>query len=178
MAVSQEKTDTVAEPCLPGFVRASSAPTGTSVALGVVDDWVQPVVVGRPTTQAEAAADAAAAAASAGGRNSPIPGDASDDEGDDLGVVAVADVEERLEDIESSVTGLVGSVLDVGRDIRAMGSGQKEVKQVISQLSTLVAGLVEEQKSVRELLSRLSGELVVLTEAVERPVSLQFRRGA
>ena len=40
------------------------------------------MVVGRSTAQAEAAADAAAAAASAAGRNSPIPGDASDDEGD------------------------------------------------------------------------------------------------
>ena len=178
MAVSQVDAGTVAGPCLPGFVRASSAPTGTSVALGVVDDWVQPTLVGCPTTQAEAAADAAAAAASAGGRNSPIPGDASDDEDDDLGVVAVADVEERLEDIESSVAGLVGGVLDVGRDIRAMGSDQKEVKQVISQLSTLVAGLVEEQKSLYELLSGIPGELVALTEAVERPVSLQFRRGA
>ena len=97
----------------------------------------------------------------------------------------MADVEERLEDIESSVAGLVGGVLDVGRDIRAMGSEQKEVKQVISQLSTLIVGLVEERKSVRELLSVIRSEqasgaeaLVALREVVERPVSLQLHRVA
>ena len=83
-----------------------------------------------------------------------------------------------LEDVESSVAGLVGGVLDVGRDIREMRSEQREMKQVILQLSAAIVGLVGEQKSLRELLSGVPGELVALTEAVERPVSLQFRRGA
>ena len=99
-------------------------------------------------------------------RASSTPTDAS---------VAIA---KRLEDVESSVAGLVGGVLDVGRDIRGLRSEQKETKQVVLQLSAATVGLAEELKSLRELLSGVPGELVALTEAVERPVSLQFRRGA
>ena len=66
----------------------------------------------------------------------------------------------------------------MGRDIRELRSEQKETKQVVLQLSAAIVGLAGELKSLRELLSGVPGELVALTEAVERPVSLQFRRGA
>ena len=132
--------------------------------------------MGRPTTHAEAAAGAAATATLTSGRNTPVPVGASDDEDDDDSVVAVA-ITERLEDVESSVAGLVGGVLDVGRDIRELRSEQKETKQVVLQLSAATVGLAGELKSLRELLSGVPGELVALTEAVERPVSLQLRRG-
>ena len=82
-----------------------------------------------------------------------MPVSASDDEGDDVSSVAVAIITERLEDVESSVAGLVGGVLDVGRDIREMRSEQREMKQVILQLSAAIVGLVGEQKALRELLS-------------------------
>ena len=52
------------------------------------------------------------------------------------------------------------------------------MKQVILQLSAAIVGLVGEQKPLRGLLSGVRGELVALTEAVERPVSLQLRRDA
>ena len=163
------------EPCLPGFVRASLAPTGASAALGAVNDW-EPVAVGRPMTHAEAAAGAAATATSTSGRDTPVPVGASDDEDDGDSVVAVA-IAEHLEGVESSVAGLVGAVLDVGRDMRELRSEQKETKQVVLQLSAAIVGLVGEQKSLRELLSGVPGELVALTEAVERPVSFQLLRG-
>ena len=111
------------------------------------------------------------------GRNTPVPVGASDDESDDDSVDAVA-ITERLEGVESSVAGLVGGVLDASRDIRELRHEQKETKQVVLQLSAAVVGLVGELKSLRELLSGVPGELVALTEAVERPVSLQLRRGA
>ena len=66
----------------------------------------------------------------------------------------------------------------MSRDIRELRSEQKETKQVVLQLSAAIVGLAGELKSLRELLSGVPGELVALTEAVERPVSLQFRRGA
>ena len=175
-SVLQTAAGTATAPCLPGFVRASSTPTGVSAALGAANDW-EPVAVGRPTTHAEAAAGAAATATLTSGRSTPVPEGVSDDEDDDDGVVAVA-IAERLEDVESSVAGLVGGVLDVGRDIRELRSEQKETKQVVLQLSAAIVGLVGELKSLRELLSGVPGELVALTEAVERPVSLQLRRGA
>ena len=59
MTVSQVEAGTVTDPCLPGFVGASSAPTGASAAPGAVDDW-EPLAVERPMTHAEAAAGAAA----------------------------------------------------------------------------------------------------------------------
>ena len=174
--VLQTAAGTAAAPCLPGFVRASSTPTGASAALGAANDW-EPVAVGCPMTHAEAAAGAAATATLTSGRNTPVPVGASDDEDGDDSVVAVA-IAERLEGVESSVAGLVGGVLDVGRDIRELRSEQKETKQVVLQLSAATVGLAGELKSLRELLSGVPGELVALTEAVERPVSLQLRRDA
>ena len=176
MTVSQVEAGTVTDPCLPGFVRASSAPTGASAAPGAVDDW-EPLAVGRPMTHAEATASAAATATLTGGRTTPVPEGASGDEDDDDSAVALA-ITGRLEDVESSIAGLVGGVLDVGRDMRELRSEQKEMKQVVLQLSAATVGLVGEQKSLRELLSGVPGELVALTEAVERPVSLQLHRGA
>ena len=89
--MSQVEAGTVTEPCLPGFVRAPSAPTGASAAPRAIDDW-EPLAVGRPMTHAEAAAVAAATATLTSGCTTPVLEGASGDEGNDDSVVAVAPV--------------------------------------------------------------------------------------
>ena len=183
MSGSQVKAGTVAAPCPPEPVKVSFVKASASAALKVVGERTQPIVVGRPVTQAVATADAVAALASVDDRCSPI-GDAVEDENDGYGNGAIlCGVEETLGELEGAVAGLGGTMHDVDGNVQAVRSELEKMKLDIPRLLAAHCAHAEEQVVVRGMLADLEGTQSTILEALQelktilaRPVSLQLRR--